>query len=176
MKNFLLGLFAVLLVSGCKGEESMDPALENLGRASGPVENKMGVAPGPMQQMPGDRPMMPPQGMDMPPGEGSGKVHKGEVLETMDATRYTYVKLKTESGEELWSAIPQAKVAVGQKVEVVESIVMKDFASPTLKRTFPTIVFGTLKGDASSDLSADKKPENASEEERVEAEDPPAAQ
>ncbi len=164
MKRLWLVWFTVFLVLGCKGEASLDPSLENLGRASGPVEQKAEKAADapmpPMQQMGADRPMMPPHGMNMQQG-GGGKVHKGEVLETMDATRYTYVKIRSESGEELWSAIPQSKLTVGQQVEVVESIVMKDFESPTLKRSFSTIVFGTLKGEASSGPSDEKDAEEA---------------
>ena len=69
----------------------------------------------------------------------------GTVAETMDAGGYTYVKLTTASGEK-WAAVPLAKVALGDKVTIVKPTVMKNFASPTLKRTFDEILFGTLDG------------------------------
>ena len=69
----------------------------------------------------------------------------GSVAETMDAGGYTYIKLTTASGEK-WAAVPLAKVVVGDKVTIVKPTVMKNFASPTLKRTFDEILFGTLDG------------------------------
>ncbi len=69
----------------------------------------------------------------------------GTVAETMDAGGYTYIKLTTASGEK-WAAVPLAKVVVGDKVTIVKPTVMKNFASPTLKRTFDEILFGTLDG------------------------------
>lgn len=65
---------------------------------------------------------------------------KGTVLETMDAANYTYVRVKTDK-EEIWAATAQAKLSVGDKVTIPADMPMKDFNSPTLKRTFPTIYF-----------------------------------
>ena len=131
------------LLGACKGSDGLDPALENLGRASGPVDK---TAPRPAEhpqpvhgrgEMP-DAP--PPQGAAGPP-----KIVKGEIVETMDASRYTYVHLQDDSGEAIWAAIPKAALEVGGRVEIVQSLVMKDFESKTLKRTFPSIVFGVLR-------------------------------
>lgn len=64
----------------------------------------------------------------------------GTVLETMDASNYTYVRVKTDK-EVIWAAASQFKVKVGDKVTVPADMPMKDFNSPSLKRTFPTIYF-----------------------------------
>src|SRR6478752_1823122 len=48
-------------------------------------------------------------------GEDSTVV-TGSVLETLAASRYTYLRLATESGE-MWTAVPSATVAVGAKVD-----------------------------------------------------------
>ena len=69
---------------------------------------------------------------------------KGTVLETIDAGTYTYLRLKTASGEK-WAAVPQTKLKKGAKTSVVGSMNMVDFESPTLKRKFPRIAFGTLE-------------------------------
>jgi hypothetical protein len=69
----------------------------------------------------------------------------GTVAETMDAGGYTYLRITTDQGEK-WAAVPQAKLAVGDKVTILNSTVMKGFSSPTLKRTFDEILFGTLAG------------------------------
>ncbi len=66
----------------------------------------------------------------------------GTVVETMDAANYTYVRVKTNSGE-IWAATGQFKVAVGDKVSVPLEMPMENFQSNTLNRTFPTIYFAT---------------------------------
>jgi hypothetical protein len=69
----------------------------------------------------------------------------GTVLETMDAGGYTYLRISTPGGEK-WAAVNQAKLAVGDKVTVTGIILQKGFVSPTLKRTFDEIYFGSLAG------------------------------
>jgi hypothetical protein len=69
----------------------------------------------------------------------------GTVLETIDAANYTYLRLKTASGEE-WAAVPQADVKKGATVTVDQQMVQEHFQSKTLNRTFDRIVFGTLDG------------------------------
>ncbi|MCK5800327.1 MAG: nucleotide-binding protein [Deltaproteobacteria bacterium] len=70
----------------------------------------------------------------------------GTVLETMDASSYTYLRLKTASGAEAWAAVSKAKVKVGAKVAVAKPHPMQNFHSSTLNRTFPLIYFGNLGG------------------------------
>ncbi len=72
----------------------------------------------------------------------------GTVLETMDSGGYTYLQLDTGAGKP-WIAIPQAKVTVGDKISCQPGMVMKNFSSKTLGRTFDSIVFsGGLAGAA----------------------------
>ena len=79
----------------------------------------------------------------------AGNSVSGEVLETMDAGGYTYVRLKTAQGE-TWAAVNQAKIAKGAKVNIENAMTMTNFESKTLKKTFPTILFGTLGGSAAA--------------------------
>ncbi|HTS01230.1 MAG TPA: nucleotide-binding protein [Thermoanaerobaculia bacterium] len=67
----------------------------------------------------------------------------GKVLETMDASDYTYMRLKTAGGE-TWAAVNKTKVAKGDTVTVVNAMSMDGFQSRTLNRTFDRIVFGVL--------------------------------
>lgn len=70
----------------------------------------------------------------------------GTVLETMESGGYTYLQLDTGAGKP-WVAIPKAKVAVGDKISCQPGMVMKNFSSKTLGRTFDSIVFsGGLAG------------------------------
>ena len=67
----------------------------------------------------------------------------GKVTETMDAGGYTYLKLKTASGDE-WVAIRQTPVKKGANVTVAVQMTAEKFESHTLKRTFDKIYFGAL--------------------------------
>ncbi|MBI2526155.1 MAG: OB-fold nucleic acid binding domain-containing protein [Candidatus Rokubacteria bacterium] len=67
----------------------------------------------------------------------------GEVLEIQNVASYTYLKLKTDSGEE-WAAVTKAPVQRGAKVSVVNGALMRNFRSESLNKTFDRIYFGTL--------------------------------
>ena len=68
----------------------------------------------------------------------------GKVLERIDADRYSYLRLKTESGE-IWAAVLQAEINNGEEVTIVNPMPMDGFESKTLNRTFERIVFGTVR-------------------------------
>lgn len=63
-----------------------------------------------------------------------------KVLETMDASNYTYVKVD-ENGKTFWIAVSQMDVKEGETLYFSKSMEMKDFKSETLNRTFETILF-----------------------------------
>ncbi|HWI83406.1 nucleotide-binding protein [Ramlibacter sp.] len=67
----------------------------------------------------------------------------GEVLEVQNVEMYTYLRLRTAQGE-TWAAVPTAKVNKGARVTVENAMVMNNFQSKALKKTFDTVVFGTL--------------------------------
>ena len=69
----------------------------------------------------------------------------GEVLEVKDVDSYTYLRLKTKDGE-TWAAVTTAPVKKGAKVTIENVMVMNNFESKTLKKTFPSILFGNLGG------------------------------
>jgi hypothetical protein len=73
----------------------------------------------------------------------------GTVEETMDASNYTYMRLKTAQGE-TWAAVNKTVVKKGAKVTVVNAVPMDGFESKTLHRTFEHIVFGSLAGDGAA--------------------------
>jgi hypothetical protein len=81
------------------------------------------------------------------PDGPAGDTLSGEVLETNDAAGYTYLKLKTPAGE-TWAAINQQPVPKGAKVTLENTLVMRNFESRALKKTFSSIVFGNLQGSA----------------------------
>jgi len=77
----------------------------------------------------------------------AAKSVQGEVLEVKDVESYTYLRLKTKDGE-TWAAIGKAPVKKGAEVTIANVVVMTDFESRSLKKTFPTILFGNLAGAA----------------------------
>ena len=77
-----------------------------------------------------------------PQGQAPAEL-SGTIVETMDAGGYTYLKLKTASGE-VWAAANQTPVKVGDTATVFGAMPMDGFESPSLKRKFDRIYFGSL--------------------------------
>jgi DNA/RNA endonuclease YhcR with UshA esterase domain len=86
---------------------------------------------------------------DPAPLPPAAAVVKGEVLEVKDVESYTYLRLKTRDGE-TWAAVGKAPVSKGAKVTIENVMVMTNFESKSLKKTFPTILFGSLGGAGGS--------------------------
>lgn len=66
--------------------------------------------------------------------------HTAKVIETIDATQYTYLKVE-ENKNQFWIAVPQIKLEVGTIIYFNEGLEMKDFQSQSLNRTFESILF-----------------------------------
>jgi hypothetical protein len=81
-----------------------------------------------------------------PPAAGT---LSGKVLETMDSGGYTYLKLRTGSGD-VWAAVQQTKVKVGSTVTIAPQMALDNFESKTLKRKFDHIIFGVAGGQPSA--------------------------
>ena len=64
----------------------------------------------------------------------------GKVLETMDSGGYTYA-LVEKGGVKTWVALPQSPIAVGSEIACQPGMVMKNFKSTSLNRSFKSIVF-----------------------------------
>lgn len=67
---------------------------------------------------------------------------KGTVVETFDSGGYTYLQIDTGS-KKIWAAISQAKVTVGDEISLKGGVVMPNFYSKTLDRTFEEIIFSS---------------------------------
>lgn len=67
----------------------------------------------------------------------------GKVLETLAASDYTYMRLKTKDGE-TWAAVTKTTVKKGQQVTIVNTAPMHGFESKTLNRKFDSLFFGSL--------------------------------
>lgn len=69
--------------------------------------------------------------------------HTAKVLESKSAGGYTYIKVE-EKGKQYWAAVMRADIKVGQSVTFKEQIVMKNFKSKALNKTFDEIMFADL--------------------------------
>lgn len=65
---------------------------------------------------------------------------KGKVLNSMDASIYTYIEVN-ENGKNVWLAAPTVAVKKGDTVRFSDGAVMTNFHSKSLNRTFASIVF-----------------------------------
>ena len=95
-----------------------------------------------------DRPAVATQSTQIAPATGGGAVapaaFAGEVLETMNAGGYTYVRIKgAGAGEDIWAAGPETPVKVGETVSVPAGMKMEKFRSDTLDRDFDAVYFVT---------------------------------
>ncbi len=77
----------------------------------------------------------------------------GEVVEIQNVEGYTYLRLKTAQGD-TWAAVPTAAVKKGTRVAIDNPMVMNNFESKALKRTFDKVVFGTLATGGSAATAA----------------------
>ena len=66
----------------------------------------------------------------------------GNVLEIKPAMGYKYLKID-ENGKEIWVAIANAPVAVGDKIGYDKKTLMKNFRSKSLKQDFKEIYFAS---------------------------------
>ena len=69
----------------------------------------------------------------------------GVVLEVKSVSNFSYLRLKTNEGE-IWAAIVNTPIKEGASVTIENAIVMNNFESKGLNKTFPMIVFGSLRG------------------------------
>ncbi len=100
--------------------------------------------------------------------EGSSAV-SGTVLETMNASGYTYMNIDTGVNT-TWVAIPESAVNKGDNVQYLEGMVMSNFQSKSLNRTFPSIVFSPgLKGQKPFNPHATKAPQATVQEDSFSA-------
>ncbi len=64
----------------------------------------------------------------------------GKVLSTINVPSYTYVEV-SQGKKTMWLAATTAAVKKGDTVRFDDGMVMNNFYSKSLKRTFPSIVF-----------------------------------
>jgi len=90
-----------------------------------------------------------PSGSASPPASAP---IQGTVLEVKDVEAYTYLRLKTKDGE-IWAAVNKTPVKKGTEVTIENPMLMSNFESKSMKKTFDKIIFGSL-ADAGGEMAA----------------------
>jgi len=65
---------------------------------------------------------------------------KAKVLSTIDAAGYTYIEVM-QNKKTIWLAGSKVAVNKGDVIRFDDGMVMTNFESKTLKRTFPSVTF-----------------------------------
>jgi hypothetical protein len=90
----------------------------------------------------------------------------GRVVETMDSGGYTYA-LVDKDGVKTWVALPKSRIEVGNEVTCQPGMVMNNFSSSSLNRTFKHIVFSSGLTSSSGASSPAAGPSTQDEETTV---------
>jgi hypothetical protein len=128
---------AALALAGCSDKPKTEaPAAPQQGQMPGAQQ---GAAPGgaPGAAAPGGDPHAGMKAQEIPAGAGK----KATVTQTMNSGGYTYVEAADEKGVKVWLALPEIKVAKGDKIEYPETPPLANFQSKTLNKTFEKISF-----------------------------------
>ncbi|MBI5485329.1 MAG: hypothetical protein HY888_12860 [Deltaproteobacteria bacterium] len=136
MKKSALVLLVIsaLAVAGCKDKPKTEAPSAAPQQAQMPA-GQPGAAPG--GAVPGGDPHAGMKAQEIPAGAGK----KATVTQTMNSGGYTYVEAADEKGAKVWLALPEIKVAKGDKIEYPETPPLANFQSKTLNKTFEKISF-----------------------------------
>jgi hypothetical protein len=74
----------------------------------------------------------------------SGRL-QGQVVEVVDGGSYTYLRIRTKNSGDVWAATLPMKLQKGANVVIADPMLMTNFHSKALNRTFDEIVFGTAQ-------------------------------
>lgn len=75
-----------------------------------------------------------------PASNGKMADNEGTIVSVIDTTGYTYMELEN-GGNRFWIAAPTTKVNKGDHIRFNQEMVMTNFTSKTLNRTFGTLIF-----------------------------------
>ncbi len=150
---------AALLMYGCseKPDESSNNAVQAQKEITEPTVKTSVAEEEPAQNLYGTttatkaaQQQIAPQGTNVQ----ASAPHIAKVLETTDAAGYTYVKVN-ENGNVYWIAGPKTNLTVGSSISYTEQMVMKDFTSKALNKTFDYLMFAnTIIPESSSGATA----------------------
>ena len=69
--------------------------------------------------------------------------YQGDVVSVEHGGAYTYIEVKEKTEKTFWIAVTNSDVKVGDFVRFQKELVMKNFKSKALKRTFEELMFAS---------------------------------
>ena len=69
--------------------------------------------------------------------------YQGDVVSVEQGGAYTYLEVKEQTEKTFWIAVSSSEVKVGDYVRFQKELVMKDFKSKALKKTFGELMFAS---------------------------------
>jgi hypothetical protein len=69
--------------------------------------------------------------------------YQGDVVSVEHGGGYTYIEVKEKTEKTFWIAVSNSDVKVGDFVRFQKELVMKNFKSKALKRTFEELMFAS---------------------------------
>lgn len=91
----------------------------------------------------------------------------GQVLESIDAAGYTYLKLRNATGDVFWVAVQQTAAKPGTDITILPQLTMENFESKTLNRRFERVIFGVVDGGQPARLDPSMASAAATDEVKV---------
>ena len=73
-------------------------------------------------------------------GGGADGMRSGKVISHIDTSQYVYLEVN-ENDKTVWIAAPMVSVKDGDSVRFSNGMVMTNFYSKSLDRTFPAVIF-----------------------------------
>lgn len=145
MKRTIVQILAsIMLIAWGSGQaEVVDGLGKNFGSSSG--QSSTSGAP-----MPPNHPPMGNSNMGsmMNPGtkpammQPEGPVSQGKVLDVTTGAGYSYLQVEA-AGKTFWIAGTQVTAKKGDVISYIENVIMENFHSKTLNKTFDRIVFAS---------------------------------
>jgi hypothetical protein len=132
----------ILLALSCRQKEAEPQAQNTEPQSTAPAQQQVPAQPS--------------------PAAATGTI-TGVVEEVLQATSYTYLKVKADD-RDIWIAVTKREIQAGETISFAAELEMKNFQSKDLQRTFESIYFvsqlagGGTAAPASLDASHQMKP------------------
>jgi hypothetical protein len=151
VKQILSALTALLVLAACGGSETKTAVARTATPVKAAAVAARPVAPSPQVEAPalaaGVKQKVAEMGGAVIERVDAGEI-RGTVVESMQASGFTYARVRTVDGDE-WLVLPGNQAAIkGAKVVVTATMVAEKFQSQSLGRTFDRVTFGQLASTA----------------------------
>jgi hypothetical protein len=128
----------IVITAGCSKQNESTQTEQQAKQPAQADTAKPALPPGhpPMTQQPSTQ--QGQSAMQQPSSQGAGQ---GKVLNVTHAAGYTYMEIDTGDGKSTWIAANAMRVKEGDTVQWQDAMLMQNFTSKSLHKTFDKILF-----------------------------------